>query len=164
MPHPSELHLPTCTRVSGQGIELDALLRQKGFSCSPLVLGTLPWQSLVSIPEHWVLPSGPQAGSGPGGGLGYPWQAWRWEGGLGRWGLGRDKDGGPGGPFLTGPPHSHPCPCREKAKELWQSIYNLEAEKFDLQEKFKQQKYEVGRHAVPAQHLHLTLLLVHWVP
>lgn len=34
--------------------------------------------------------------------------------------------------------------CREKAKELWQSIYNLEAEKFDLQEKFKQQKYEVS--------------------
>ncbi|KAB0406587.1 hypothetical protein E2I00_010396, partial [Balaenoptera physalus] len=30
---------------------------------------------------------------------------------------------------------------REKAKELWQSIYDLEAEKFDLQEKFKQQKY-----------------------
>lgn len=34
--------------------------------------------------------------------------------------------------------------CREKAKELWQSIYDLEAEKFDLQEKFKQQKYEVS--------------------
>lgn len=33
---------------------------------------------------------------------------------------------------------------REKAKELWQSIYNLEAEKFDLQEKFKQQKYEIN--------------------
>ena len=32
----------------------------------------------------------------------------------------------------------------EKAKELWQSIYDLEAEKFDLQEKFKQQKYEVS--------------------
>lgn len=38
-----------------------------------------------------------------------------------------------------------PCgSCREKAKELWQSIHNLEAEKFDLQEKFKQQKYEVS--------------------
>lgn len=37
------------------------------------------------------------------------------------------------------------CPRREKAKELWQSIYDLEAEKFDLQEKFKQQKYEVSR-------------------
>lgn len=34
--------------------------------------------------------------------------------------------------------------CREKAKELWQNIYDLEAEKFDLQEKFKQQKYEVS--------------------
>ncbi|XP_059533240.1 troponin T, cardiac muscle isoform X2 [Myotis daubentonii] len=33
---------------------------------------------------------------------------------------------------------------REKAKELWQCIYNLEAEKFDLQEKFKQQKYEIN--------------------
>ncbi|XP_074833391.1 troponin T, cardiac muscle isoform X5 [Carettochelys insculpta] len=32
---------------------------------------------------------------------------------------------------------------RDKAKELWQSIYNLEAEKFDLQEKFKRQKYEI---------------------
>lgn len=32
---------------------------------------------------------------------------------------------------------------REKAKELWQSIHDLEAEKFDLQEKFKRQKYEV---------------------
>uniref|UniRef100_H0WZC3 Troponin T, cardiac muscle n=1 Tax=Otolemur garnettii TaxID=30611 RepID=H0WZC3_OTOGA len=34
--------------------------------------------------------------------------------------------------------------CRGKAKELWQSIYELEAEKFDLQEKFKQQKYEIN--------------------
>lgn len=33
---------------------------------------------------------------------------------------------------------------REKAKELWQSIHELEAEKFDLQEKFKRQKYEVN--------------------
>lgn len=39
--------------------------------------------------------------------------------------------------------------CREKAKELWQSIYNLEAEKFDLQEKFKQQKYEVSGPCAP---------------
>lgn len=43
------------------------------------------------------------------------------------------------------PPPSAPLwPCREKAKELWQNIYDLEAEKFDLQEKFKQQKYEVS--------------------
>uniref|UniRef100_A0A2I3G2U1 Troponin T, cardiac muscle n=1 Tax=Nomascus leucogenys TaxID=61853 RepID=A0A2I3G2U1_NOMLE len=49
--------------------------------------------------------------------------------------------------------HLNEDQLREKAKELWQSIYNLEAEKFDLQEKFKQQKYEVGRHAVPTQHL-----------
>ncbi|XP_030785820.1 troponin T, cardiac muscle isoform X7 [Rhinopithecus roxellana] len=38
--------------------------------------------------------------------------------------------------------HLNEDQLREKAKELWQSIYNLEAEKFDLQEKFKQQKYE----------------------
>uniref|UniRef100_A0A2K5Q2F3 Troponin T, cardiac muscle n=1 Tax=Cebus imitator TaxID=2715852 RepID=A0A2K5Q2F3_CEBIM len=43
--------------------------------------------------------------------------------------------------------HLNEDQLREKAKELWQSIYNLEAEKFDLQEKFKQQKYEVGRRA-----------------
>nr|XP_019606469.1 PREDICTED: troponin T, cardiac muscle isoform X2 [Rhinolophus sinicus] len=35
--------------------------------------------------------------------------------------------------------HLNEDQLREKAKELWQSIYNLEAEKFDLQEKFKQQ-------------------------
>uniref|UniRef100_A0A8C9F5H7 Troponin T2, cardiac type n=1 Tax=Pavo cristatus TaxID=9049 RepID=A0A8C9F5H7_PAVCR len=34
---------------------------------------------------------------------------------------------------------------RDKAKELWQTIRDLEAEKFDLQEKFKRQKYEVSR-------------------
>ncbi|KAI2520897.1 troponin T2, cardiac type, partial [Homo sapiens] len=39
--------------------------------------------------------------------------------------------------------HLNEDQLREKAKELWQSIYNLEAEKFDLQEKFKQQKYEI---------------------
>ncbi|XP_010081138.1 PREDICTED: troponin T, cardiac muscle isoform X4 [Pterocles gutturalis] len=33
---------------------------------------------------------------------------------------------------------------REKAKELWQTIRDLEAEKFDLQEKFKRQKYEIN--------------------
>uniref|UniRef100_A0A8C5TPN9 Troponin T2, cardiac type n=1 Tax=Malurus cyaneus samueli TaxID=2593467 RepID=A0A8C5TPN9_9PASS len=33
---------------------------------------------------------------------------------------------------------------REKARELWQNIHDLEAEKFDLQEKFKRQKYEVS--------------------
>ncbi|XP_030321309.1 troponin T, cardiac muscle isoform X3 [Calypte anna] len=33
---------------------------------------------------------------------------------------------------------------REKAKELWQTIWDLEAEKFDLQEKFKRQKYEIN--------------------
>ncbi|XP_071884496.1 troponin T, cardiac muscle isoform X4 [Anas platyrhynchos] len=33
---------------------------------------------------------------------------------------------------------------RDKAKELWQTIRDLEAEKFDLQEKFKRQKYEIN--------------------
>nr|XP_033773707.1 troponin T, cardiac muscle isoform X1 [Geotrypetes seraphini]XP_033773708.1 troponin T, cardiac muscle isoform X1 [Geotrypetes seraphini] len=33
---------------------------------------------------------------------------------------------------------------RDKAQEMWQWIYELEAEKFDLQEKFKQQKYEIN--------------------
>lgn len=47
---------------------------------------------------------------------------------------------------LYGSSHRFPCGSfREKAKELWQNIHNLEAEKFDLQEKFKQQKYEVRR-------------------
>uniref|UniRef100_A0A3B3HZX2 Troponin T, slow skeletal muscle n=1 Tax=Oryzias latipes TaxID=8090 RepID=A0A3B3HZX2_ORYLA len=32
---------------------------------------------------------------------------------------------------------------REKAKELWEWIYELESEKFDLTEKMKRQKYEV---------------------
>ncbi|XP_006834212.1 PREDICTED: troponin T, cardiac muscle isoform X3 [Chrysochloris asiatica] len=40
--------------------------------------------------------------------------------------------------------HLNEDQLREKAKELWQGIYNLEAEKFDLQEKFKQQKYEIN--------------------
>ncbi|XP_030076266.1 troponin T, cardiac muscle isoform X3 [Microcaecilia unicolor] len=33
---------------------------------------------------------------------------------------------------------------RDKAQELWQWIYQLEAEKFDLQEEFKLQKYEIN--------------------
>ncbi|XP_023563658.1 troponin T, cardiac muscle isoform X3 [Octodon degus] len=40
--------------------------------------------------------------------------------------------------------HLNEDQLREKAKELWQNIYDLEAEKFDLQEKFKQQKYEIN--------------------
>ncbi|XP_045673034.1 troponin T, cardiac muscle isoform X4 [Phyllostomus hastatus] len=40
--------------------------------------------------------------------------------------------------------HLNEDQLREKAKELWQTIYSLEAEKFDLQEKFKQQKYEIN--------------------
>lgn len=55
-------------------------------------------------------------------------------------------------PSGLSPLHSHCGSCREKAKELWQSIYNLEAEKFDLQEKFKQQKYEVSYSLCPSCH------------
>lgn len=51
---------------------------------------------------------------------------------------------GPEGPLYGSSLHFCRGFCREKAKELWQSIHNLEAEKFDLQEKFKQQKYEVS--------------------
>uniref|UniRef100_A0A8B9PSD5 Troponin T2, cardiac type n=1 Tax=Apteryx owenii TaxID=8824 RepID=A0A8B9PSD5_APTOW len=40
--------------------------------------------------------------------------------------------------------HLNEDKLRDKAKELWQSIRDLEAEKFDLQEKFKRQKYEVS--------------------
>ncbi|XP_064354405.1 troponin T, cardiac muscle isoform X3 [Dromaius novaehollandiae] len=40
--------------------------------------------------------------------------------------------------------HLNEDKLRDKAKELWQSIRDLEAEKFDLQEKFKRQKYEIN--------------------
>lgn len=33
--------------------------------------------------------------------------------------------------------------CRDKAKELWDWMYKLEAEKFDHVETLKRQKYEV---------------------
>lgn len=36
---------------------------------------------------------------------------------------------------------------REKAKELWEWIHELEAEKFDLQYQFTTQKYEVCVHS-----------------
>ncbi|XP_048682391.1 troponin T, cardiac muscle isoform X7 [Caretta caretta] len=39
--------------------------------------------------------------------------------------------------------HLNEDKLRDKAKELWQSIHDLEAEKFELQEKFKRQKYEI---------------------
>uniref|UniRef100_A0A8C5X426 Troponin T2, cardiac type n=1 Tax=Malurus cyaneus samueli TaxID=2593467 RepID=A0A8C5X426_9PASS len=42
---------------------------------------------------------------------------------------------------------------REKARELWQNIHDLEAEKFDLQEKFKRQKYEVSPQSGALRHL-----------
>ncbi|KAM6040984.1 troponin T, cardiac muscle isoform 3-T3 [Theristicus caerulescens] len=40
--------------------------------------------------------------------------------------------------------HLNEDKLRDKAKELWQTIRDLEAEKFDLQEKFKRQKYEIN--------------------
>ncbi|XP_063156141.1 troponin T, cardiac muscle isoform X3 [Candoia aspera] len=40
--------------------------------------------------------------------------------------------------------HLNEDKLRERAQELWQSIHDLEAEKFDLQEKFKRQKYEIN--------------------
>lgn len=57
---------------------------------------------------------------------------------------------GPSGPGGKPKPRSFLGSRREKAKELWQSIHNLEAEKFDLQEKFKQQKYEVSGSLCPS--------------
>ncbi|XP_051495072.1 troponin T, cardiac muscle isoform X3 [Apus apus] len=40
--------------------------------------------------------------------------------------------------------HLNEDKLRDKARELWQTIRDLEAEKFDLQEKFKRQKYEIN--------------------
>ncbi|XP_059573542.1 troponin T, cardiac muscle [Alligator mississippiensis] len=40
--------------------------------------------------------------------------------------------------------HLNEDKLRDKAMDLWQSIYDLEAEKFDLQDKFKRQKYEIN--------------------
>lgn len=34
---------------------------------------------------------------------------------------------------------------RQRAKEMWDCIHQLESEKFDLTEKMKRQKYEVSR-------------------
>lgn len=48
-------------------------------------------------------------------------------------------------PSPTGHPTPSPLtPRREKAQELLGWIHQLESEKFDLMEKMKQQKYEVG--------------------
>lgn len=41
---------------------------------------------------------------------------------------------------------SAPVSHREKAKELWDWMYELEAEKFELQYQFTRQKYEVCVH------------------
>ncbi len=46
------------------------------------------------------------------------------------------------------------CLYREKAKELWDWLYTLEAEKFEHIEKLKRQKYEVRE--LSNDHLHNT--------
>lgn len=53
---------------------------------------------------------------------------------------------------------------RDKAKELWQTIRDLEAEKFDLQEKFKRQKYEVSHQVLPGLIRPLRAWLSHQLP
>ncbi|CAO2627283.1 Troponin T, slow skeletal muscle [Lemmus lemmus] len=65
--------------------------------------------------------------------------------------LGSVSTRGVGVSMFLGPEHSpsltHPIPsrpAREKAQELSEWIHQLESEKFDLMEKLKQQKYEVG--------------------
>lgn len=40
---------------------------------------------------------------------------------------------------------------RERAKEMWEWIYQLESEKFDLTEKMRRQKYEVSHLAENVQ-------------
>lgn len=40
---------------------------------------------------------------------------------------------------------------RERAKEMWECIHQLESEKFDLTEKMKRQKYEVSNLAEDIQ-------------
>lgn len=60
--------------------------------------------------------------------------------------------------ILTSSISSH----RDKAKELWQTIRDLEAEKFDLQEKFKRQKYEVSCQLLSAGSPWLDLQLLIW--
>uniref|UniRef100_A0A8C2YWN4 Troponin T, slow skeletal muscle n=2 Tax=Cyclopterus lumpus TaxID=8103 RepID=A0A8C2YWN4_CYCLU len=41
---------------------------------------------------------------------------------------------------------------RERAKEMWEKIYQLESEKFDLTERTRRQKYEVSHRAGNIQH------------
>lgn len=42
---------------------------------------------------------------------------------------------------------------REKAKELWEWMHQLEAEKFDLQDQITRQKYEVSATVCSPTHL-----------
>lgn len=52
------------------------------------------------------------------------------------------------------------CFHREKANELWQWMMELEAEKFDLSEKLKRQKYDVSVSSIPYAFQHLTFKTV----
>lgn len=65
----------------------------------------------------------------------------------------------PDPPAGADPPAPHPrLPPRDKAKELWDTLYQLETDKFEYGEKLKRQKYDVsvvslaspaGGHRVP---------------
>lgn len=46
--------------------------------------------------------------------------------------------------LLPGPSPNLPCGPRDKAKELWDALYQLEIDKFEYGEKLKRQKYDVS--------------------
>ena len=51
----------------------------------------------------------------------------------------------PDPPAGADPPAPHPrLPPRDKAKELWDTLYQLETDKFEYGEKLKRQKYDVS--------------------
>lgn len=56
------------------------------------------------------------------------------------------------------------CVSREKANELWQWLMELEAEKYDLAEKLKRQKYDVRENTVKHNKLFFCLIPRHsWI-
>lgn len=50
------------------------------------------------------------------------------------------------GALLSGarPAQPDPAASRDKAKELWDTLYQLETDKYDFAEKLKRQKYDVS--------------------
>lgn len=57
----------------------------------------------------------------------------------------RDWGQRPDPPARADPPAAHPrLPPRDKAKELWDTLYKLETDKFEYGEKLKRQKYDVS--------------------